>query len=90
LYQLLAIAPYADRYVIPPAHAERAARLEESVSTGCSVDYEDQFNASAAGYRTDFIALQPAGSSRLGETPPAPAPTALPQFVWTDSPSPDA
>ncbi|MGH2512424.1 MAG: nitrate reductase subunit beta, partial [Candidatus Limnocylindrales bacterium] len=36
LYQLLAIAPYADRYVIPPAHAERAARLEESVSTGCS------------------------------------------------------
>jgi nitrate reductase beta subunit len=86
LYRLLAIAPYADRYVIPPAHAERAARLEESVSTGCSVDYEDQFRESAAGYRTDFVDLQPRGSARAGPPPTAeatPGPR-LPQFTWRE------
>ena len=38
LYRLLAIAKYEDRYVIPPAHAELAAALDE-LPTGCSLDY---------------------------------------------------
>ena len=29
MYRLLALAPYADRYVIPPAHREVATRLDE-------------------------------------------------------------
>ena len=36
LYELLAIAKYEDRYVIPAAHAEAGAALEE---LGCSLDY---------------------------------------------------
>ncbi|MER5324116.1 nitrate reductase subunit beta [Streptosporangium roseum] len=39
MYRLLAIAAYGERYVIPKAHAEQGARLEESAS-GCSLDYE--------------------------------------------------
>src|SRR5690606_5726832 len=39
MYRLLAIAKYEERYVIPAAHAETAAGLEES-ATGCSLDYE--------------------------------------------------
>ncbi|MEU4222678.1 nitrate reductase subunit beta [Nonomuraea sp. NPDC026600] len=39
MHRLLALAPYAERYVIPQAHAEQGARLEES-ATGCSLDYE--------------------------------------------------
>jgi nitrate reductase beta subunit len=39
MHRLLAIAPYGDRYVIPKAHAEQGARLEE-LGTGCSLDYE--------------------------------------------------
>ncbi|KAB8180387.1 nitrate reductase subunit beta [Microbispora catharanthi] len=39
MYRLLAIAPYGERYVIPKAHAEQGARLEE-LATGCSLDYE--------------------------------------------------
>ncbi|MGH2466456.1 MAG: nitrate reductase subunit beta, partial [Candidatus Limnocylindrales bacterium] len=50
LYQLLAVAKYEDRYVIPPAHTEAAERLA-NVQTGCSVDYEGQFAATAQGYR---------------------------------------
>jgi nitrate reductase beta subunit len=37
LYRLLAIAKYEDRYVIPPAHREVAAALDEL--PGCSLDY---------------------------------------------------
>ncbi|MFG1694187.1 nitrate reductase subunit beta [Nonomuraea sp. NPDC049309] len=37
MHRLLALAPYAERYVIPKAHAEQAAGLEE---LGCSLDYE--------------------------------------------------
>ena len=92
LYRLLAIAPYEERYVIPPAHAERAARLEESVSTGCSVDYEDQFQASAAGYRLDMVQLQPRGSERAGPPPgpsdAPPPPATAPLFVWRASAKP--
>ena len=39
MYRLLAIAPYEERYVIPKAHAEQGAKLEE-LATGCSLDYE--------------------------------------------------
>jgi nitrate reductase beta subunit len=39
MYRLLAIAKYEQRYVIPAAHAETAAGLEE-LATGCSLDYE--------------------------------------------------
>ena len=39
MYRLLAIAKYEERYVIPPAHAEQAHRLEE-LATECSLDYD--------------------------------------------------
>ncbi|MFJ8196458.1 nitrate reductase subunit beta [Streptomyces sp. NPDC096152] len=39
MYRLLALAKYDERYVIPPAHAEQAHRLEE-LATECSLDYE--------------------------------------------------
>src|SRR5690606_9081461 len=39
MYRLLAIAAYDERYVIPKAHAEQGAKLEE-LATGCSLDYE--------------------------------------------------
>ncbi|GIH70189.1 nitrate reductase subunit beta [Sphaerimonospora thailandensis] len=39
MYRLLAIAAYNERYVIPKAHAEQGAKLEE-LATGCSLDYE--------------------------------------------------
>jgi nitrate reductase / nitrite oxidoreductase, beta subunit len=39
MYRLLALAKYDERYVIPPAHAERAHQLEE-LATECSLDYE--------------------------------------------------
>ncbi len=85
LFRLLAIAPYEERYVIPPAHAERAARLEASVSTGCSVGDEDQFATSAHDYRASIVELQPRGSQRLGP----PLASREPEFVWrTDRPLP--
>ncbi len=37
MYRLMAIAKYADRYVIPTAHGERAHELEE---LGCSLDFD--------------------------------------------------
>ncbi|WP_411574706.1 nitrate reductase subunit beta [Streptomyces fradiae] len=40
MYRLLALAKYDERYVIPPAHAEQAHRLEE-LATECVLDYED-------------------------------------------------
>ncbi len=39
MHRLLAIAPYDERYVIPKAHAEQGAQLEE-LATGCSLDYD--------------------------------------------------
>ena len=38
MYRLMAIAKYADRYVIPAAHYEQAHNLEEM---GCSLDFDD-------------------------------------------------
>jgi nitrate reductase beta subunit len=42
MYRLLAIAKYEQRYVIPAAHVEMAAGLEETTESpvGCSLDYE--------------------------------------------------
>jgi nitrate reductase beta subunit len=37
MYRLLAIAKYDDRYVIPKAHVELAARLEAE-HAGCSLE----------------------------------------------------
>ncbi|SPL98778.1 Respiratory nitrate reductase beta chain [[Actinomadura] parvosata subsp. kistnae] len=37
MHRLLALAPYAERYVIPKAHTEQGAQLEE---LGCSLDYD--------------------------------------------------
>ncbi|GLW66252.1 nitrate reductase subunit beta [Actinomadura rubrobrunea] len=39
MYRLLALAKYDERYVIPPAHAEQAHKLEE-LATECSLNYE--------------------------------------------------
>ena len=38
MYRLMAIAKYADRYVVPTAHEEQAHQLEE---IGCSLDYDE-------------------------------------------------
>ncbi|MDP9884756.1 nitrate reductase beta subunit [Sinomonas atrocyanea] len=38
MYRLMAIAKYAERYVIPKAHVEQAHNLEEM---GCSLDFEE-------------------------------------------------
>ncbi|GGL46824.1 nitrate reductase subunit beta [Planomonospora parontospora] len=41
MHRLLAIAAYDERYVIPKAHAEQGAQLEElALGSGCSLDYE--------------------------------------------------
>ncbi|HET7305971.1 MAG TPA: nitrate reductase subunit beta [Segeticoccus sp.] len=41
MYRLLALAPYDERYVIPPAHAEQGQYLEE-LPTDCPVDYDGE------------------------------------------------
>ncbi|GAC47305.1 nitrate reductase subunit beta [Gordonia aichiensis] len=38
MYRLMALAKYEERYVIPTAHVEQAAQLDEMA---CSLDYED-------------------------------------------------
>ncbi|WP_028047530.1 nitrate reductase subunit beta [Cellulomonas sp. URHE0023] len=48
MYRLLAIAKYEDRYVIPAAHAESAAALEETAS-GCSLDVDGGPGMGGAG-----------------------------------------
>jgi nitrate reductase / nitrite oxidoreductase, beta subunit len=41
MFQLLAIADYRDRYVIPQAHTELAGRLaEQGAGAGCSLDFD--------------------------------------------------
>jgi nitrate reductase beta subunit len=46
MYRLMAIAKYADRYVIPTAHVERAHELEE---IGCSLDFDEGPGMYASG-----------------------------------------
>ena len=65
MFRLLAIAKYADRYVIPPAHAEQAHALEE-LATDCSVDFD------AAGSYYD--------QALLGEGAGYPTPVAVENF----------
>jgi nitrate reductase beta subunit len=59
MYRLLAIAKYDERYVIPPAHAEQAHKLEE-LATECSLDYEGGPGMGGSG---------PFGESSGGVTP---------------------
>ena len=56
MYRLLAIAKYEDRYVIPKAHTELAARLEAE-HAGCSLE-GGPGGAGSVGYPT---ARQPSG-----------------------------
>ncbi|WP_414166571.1 nitrate reductase subunit beta [Streptoverticillium reticulum] len=65
MYRLLALAKYDERYVIPPAHAEQAHALEESV-TECALDYE---GGPGMG-----------GSGPFGESSGGPAPVAVENF----------
>ena len=65
MFRLLAIAKYADRYVIPPAHAEQAHALEE-LATDCAVDFD------AAGSYYD--------QALLGEGAGYPTPVAVENF----------
>jgi nitrate reductase beta subunit len=65
MYRLLALAKYDERYVIPPAHAEQAHRLEE-LATECSLDYE---GGPGMG-----------GSGPFGEASGAPTPLAVENF----------
>ncbi|WP_460071623.1 nitrate reductase subunit beta [Streptomyces sp. YKOK-I1] len=65
MYRLLALAKYDERYVIPPAHAEQAHRLEE-LATECSLDYE---GGPGMG-----------GSGPFGETSGGAAPVAVENF----------
>ena len=75
MFRLLAIAKYADRYVIPPAHAEQAHALEE-LATDCAV-----------GLRRGRFPLRPGAARRGrglpdagggGELPDAPGPADRP------------
>jgi len=65
MYRLLAIAKYEARYVIPPAHAEQAHKLEE-LATDCSLDYD---GGPGMG-----------GSGPFGESSGAPTPIAVESF----------
>jgi nitrate reductase beta subunit len=65
MYRLLALAKYDERYVIPPAHAEQAHRLEE-LATECSLDYD---GGPGMG-----------GSGPFGEASGAPTPLAVENF----------
>jgi len=65
MYRLLALAKYDERYVIPPAHAEQAHKLEE-LATECSLDYE---GGPGMG-----------GSGPFGETSGGAAPVAVENF----------
>jgi len=59
MYRLLALAKYDERYVIPPAHAEQAHKLEE-LATECSLNYEGGPGMGGSG---------PFGESSGGVTP---------------------
>jgi nitrate reductase beta subunit len=67
MYRLLAIAKYADRYVIPTAYATEGHRLEETV-TECSLDFE----GGPGMYTT--------GSGPFGEASGQPVPMAVESF----------
>jgi nitrate reductase beta subunit len=61
MFRLLAIAKYADRYVIPTAHAEQAHALEE-LATECALDSDGGVrNGPAAGRSVKAPAPDPGG-----------------------------
>ncbi len=65
MYRLLALAKYDERYVIPPAHAERAHSLEE-LATECSLNFD---GGPGMG-----------GSGPFGESSGGPVPVAVETF----------
>ncbi len=67
MYQLLAIAKYEARYVIPTAYANEGHRLEETV-TECSLDFDGGPGMYASG------------SGPFGETSGSPMPMAVESF----------
>jgi nitrate reductase beta subunit len=69
MFRLLAIAKYADRYVIPPAHAEQAHALEE-LATDCALDFDGGPGMGGVG----------AGSGPVGEGSGALTPVAVENF----------
>ena len=71
MFRLLAIAKYAERYVIPPAHAEQAHALEE-LATDCPVE---RLRRRPAGPVRRGLGLPDAGRGR--ELPDAPGPPDL-------------
>ncbi len=68
MYRLLAIAAYGERYVIPPAHAETAHRLEE-LATECILDVDGGPGMGGSD-----------GSGPFGEGSGGPVPLALENF----------
>ncbi len=58
MYKLLAIAKYKDRYVIPAAHKETADRLEEAMSSGCSVNFDEVSPKSTDGRNPIPVAIE--------------------------------
>ena len=68
MYRLLAIAKYEDRYVIPQAHTELAARLEGE-HAGCSLDeVGGPGGYGAVGYPTQRTLPSGTRLNLLGET----------------------
>jgi nitrate reductase beta subunit len=77
MFRLLAIAKYAERYVIPPAHAEQAHALEE-LATECPVSeygggQQDLFGE-GSGYPTPVAVenLRMLAERQLGDTVASP------------------
>ena len=68
MYRLLAIAPYADRYVIPPAHREVATRLDGQ--EGCPVgEHGYPHSASTPATRSEAAAHFMLGTQPKGRLP---------------------
>lgn len=64
LYRLLAIAKYADRYVIPQAHAEDAGRLTaQHEQLFCSLDTEGGPGMGGTGPPSSVESFHPAGDA---------------------------
>jgi nitrate reductase beta subunit len=54
MYRLLALAPYDERYVIPPAHSEQAHQLEELVTECAVANVDDGLEQDYAGVSGPF------------------------------------
>ncbi|WP_206306756.1 nitrate reductase subunit beta [Streptomyces sp. F001] len=95
MYRLLALAKYDERYVIPPAHAEQAHKLEE-LATECSLDYEGGPGMGGAGRSPSGKGggRRVGGSGPFGEASGGAAPIAVENYralhdrQTSDTPSP--